>query len=240
MSCLNFKIAPEVLGVFPEMRVSAIRIKGLEAALASFDGAGFVTTAAQNVARTFETAESLVADPRIDAWRKAYGAIGAKPSKFRSSIEALARRAVKGAPLSTNIPVVDLYNAVSLETLAPLGVYDAALLPSGGLALRCANPDQDQFNPLGATADDFPLHKELVVYAADNKVLCWGFNCRDSRDVCLSETTDEAVFFGEAAFAVQHEALRQALTRLQTLFREKGAECGAIETASHATPSFSV
>ena len=156
MSCLNFKIAPEVLGVFPEMRVSAIRIKGLKAAL------------------------------------------------------------------------------------APLGVYDAALLPSGGLALRCANPDQDQFNPLGATANDFPLHKELVVYAADNKVLCWGFNCRDSRDVCLSETTEEAVFFGEAAFAVQHEALRQALSRLQTLFSEKGAACGAIETASHETPSFSV
>lgn len=106
--------------------------------------------------------------------------------------------------------------------------------------MRHADPVQDQFKPLGATANDFPLHKELVVYATGNKVLCWGFNCRDSQDTCLSETTDEAVFFGEAAFSVQHEALQLALNRLHALFAEMGAQCSGIETAGYERPDFAV
>ncbi len=240
MSSLNFQISPEVVDQFPEIMVSAIRIKGLKSAAASLDAAGLVNLSAQKLAKDFSTPEVLVADPRIDAWRKAYGKIEAKPSKFRSSIEALARRAIKNAPLSIGISAVDVYNAVSLEALTPLGAYDAARLPQGGLHMRRADVANDQFNPLGGTAADFPLHNALVVYATGNKVLCWGFNCRDSQETCLSETTDEAIFFGEAAFAIQHAGLQQAMSRMKSLLSDAGAACGEIQTASGQKQTFAV
>ena len=106
--------------------------------------------------------------------------------------------------------------------------------------MRLADPSQDTFNPLGGTAADFPLHKELVVYATGEKILCWGFNCRDSQETCLSETTDEAIFFGEAAFATHHQSLQNAMGKLQVLFKGMGTECGSIETADILKPTFNV
>jgi DNA/RNA-binding domain of Phe-tRNA-synthetase-like protein len=233
---IDFRLVPEVLIAFPDLRVSVLRVKGLKAALTSFNATEALNQAAQAVAQNFLTPEELVSDPCIEGWRKAYGAIGVKPSKFRSSIEALARRAIKAAPLTTGIAAVDLYNAVSLETLAPLGAYDAASLPAGTMELRFANPASDSFDPLGGTAADFPLQAKLAVYATGDKILCWGFNCRDSKDTCLTETTDDALFFGEAVFTEHHAALHQALEKLRIILGATGAECGDVHSVNREEP----
>jgi DNA/RNA-binding domain of Phe-tRNA-synthetase-like protein len=40
--------------------------------------------------------EQVAEEPRIKAWRDAYRAFGAKPSEYRSSVEAMARRVLRG------------------------------------------------------------------------------------------------------------------------------------------------
>ena len=70
------------------------------------------------------------AHPRIGAWREAFRALGVSGKQFPSSVEALARRALKGGqPLRIN-PLVDLSAAVSLTHLVPTGGFDMAGTPA--------------------------------------------------------------------------------------------------------------
>ena len=59
--------------------------------------------------------------PHIHCWREAYRSFGAKPKKYLSSIENLVRRTLEGEPIRPILPLVDIYNAVSLEHLLPVG-----------------------------------------------------------------------------------------------------------------------
>lgn len=63
-------------------------------------------------------------DPHLAAWRDAYTAFGAKPSRTRNSAEALARRALTAAGLPRINLLVDLYNAISVAHLIPVGGED--------------------------------------------------------------------------------------------------------------------
>lgn len=63
-------------------------------------------------------------DPHVAAWREVYTAFGAKPSRTRNSAEALARRALTDAGLPRINRLVDLYNAISVAHLIPVGGED--------------------------------------------------------------------------------------------------------------------
>src|SRR3954451_11959729 len=63
--------------------------------------------------------------PHPAAWREAYRAFGAKPQRTRPSVEALLRRLEpEGLPRIDRI--TDVYNAVSIAHLLPLGGEDRA------------------------------------------------------------------------------------------------------------------
>src|SRR4051794_1313876 len=70
------------------------------------------------------TLEQIVEAPAIKEWRNAFQTFGVKPSKFRSSIEQLYRRALKGDIIQTSLPLVNLYCYVSLIQMVPMGGYD--------------------------------------------------------------------------------------------------------------------
>ena len=57
-------------------------------------------------------------------WREAYRRFGAKPKDHPSSVENLVRRVLKGWTVPHVNRLVDIYNAVSLETLLPAGAED--------------------------------------------------------------------------------------------------------------------
>src|SRR5215208_1962481 len=75
--------------------------------------------------------------PHITRWRAAFSAFGAKPSRYPSSVEALITRVLKGQPLPRVNVLVDLYNAVSVRHVVPLGGEDADRL-QGPLSLTIA------------------------------------------------------------------------------------------------------
>ena len=124
--------------------------------------------------------------------------MGQKPSRFPCSLESLARRAVKDAWPNTGIPIVDLYNRASLALKAPMGAYDERKLGKRTVTLRFAKPSSDVFDPLGGTASSFPLGRDLVVYADNREIFCWGINVRDSRTVAVDITSQNVVFFSES------------------------------------------
>ena len=177
--------------------------------------------------------ERLADHPVVADWRGAIAACGLKPSTYKGSVEQLVRRTLKSGPLHTPLPLVDMYCDVAARHLAPLGAYDVGLLPSEEIVLRLADPASDEFHPLGAARDDeMPLTSKVAVYAAGTTVICWAYNCRDSRDTCLVSDTAVGLFLGEAVTARQHEPLRAAFGDLRARLEGAGATVGPTQFAS--------
>lgn len=237
MTELQFRCEPGLFETFPDLTVFAVRVAGMKAALAQGNA---VQVLAEAINSCTVDPEKVAEDSMVAAWREAYGLMGVKPSKFRSSIEALLRRASKRAELELPVASVNLYNACSIAHRAALGAYDAAKLPSGSLELRRARPATDRFEPLGAEASAFPLSPSLVVYASGDDVLCWGFNSRDSKLSALDENSDVGVFFAEAAKAQHVAPARAALEMLRERFASWGAHCSEIASADAKKPEFTV
>ena len=61
--------------------------------------------------------EEILNVPEVIKLREIYKSFGAKPQDYRSSIESLIRRVVKGNNLPQINSLVDLYNYISLKYL---------------------------------------------------------------------------------------------------------------------------
>jgi DNA/RNA-binding domain of Phe-tRNA-synthetase-like protein len=110
----------------------------------------------------------LTEDSHIKSWREAYRSFGAKPSEFRSSIEAMLRRALRNDPLPTINALVDIGNVISLRHLVPVGGH-AIDVVEDNIELRIANGGEN-FIPFGSDELEHPLAGEII-FAEGNTVL---------------------------------------------------------------------
>jgi DNA/RNA-binding domain of Phe-tRNA-synthetase-like protein len=222
---MEFRIAPEVAARFPGIEIHAVRAQGCQAAAARLDHAGQLRDAVTRIASLAIDKERLASYPPVARWREAYAALKVRSSAFRASIESLLRRALSGVDLALPIASVNLYNAVSLDTLAPMGAYDMAKLPPEPMLMRFADPARDRFTPLGGKAEDYPFNPDLVVYASGNLVLCWGFNHRDNVETALDAESDDIVFFSEALNAEGARASANAIAEVRKRLADVGVAC---------------
>lgn len=236
---LEFEIDRRVAEVFPEVAVGGFLAGDLDA-VDWDDAAGAFTATAEELEAQGVTLQNLTEDPRVAGWRDAIGRCGLKPSTFKSSPEQLARRVLKGQDVSTPLPLVDAYCAVSVRHLAPMGAYDLARLPQPRVTLRHGRPEEDRFLPLGGRPEDMPVTDAVVVYGCGDEVICWAFNHRDSRVTCLTPDTPVAAFFTEAVSGAQRAASEAALAEMARRLEEAGARVGAIRFADAAEPQRSL
>lgn len=83
--------------------------------------------------------------PSVQAWRKAYRAIGTDPTKFRMAAESLLRRLRLVGDLPGHIymhPLVLLRNALSARFAMPIAVLDSDQI-NGNLQVRMASGDKE-------------------------------------------------------------------------------------------------
>ncbi len=126
---------------------------------------------AEDSVRQQTTLENIAEHPRIKPWREAYKAFGAKPSEFRSSVEAMARRALRNEQLPSINSLVDIGNIVSLQHLVSVGGHSLDELTQD-ISLRLAT-GEETFVPFGSTeivAPEHPLPGE-VIFTEGNTVL---------------------------------------------------------------------
>lgn len=181
------------------------------------------------------TIENLTSDPRVAAWRDAFRRSGLKPSTYRSSPEQLARRLLRGENISTPLPIVNAYCAVSAANLASLGGYDLNRLPTMEVTLRYARPEQDSFQPLGGRVENMPLIPTVAVYACGTDIICWSFNHRDSLRTCLEPHTQRALFLCEAVDQAQYHSVANALEELRRTLSAAGARVGGLASADNCS-----
>ena len=238
MPSFSLSIAGDIAERHPDILVGGLRASNLRAAAATVAGPPFPADTAVALVSQDVTIELVADHPLIRDWRTAIAACGLKPSTYKSSPEQLARRTLKSGPVRTGLALVDLYCEVAARHLAPLGGYDVERLPGSSIDLRLARPAADTFVPL--VGGDMPLTDRVPVYATGSTVLCWAYNCRDSRETCLTEDTDTGLFLGEAVTATQHGALRTALVDLAARLTAAGAQVGPIAFAHRDQPSITI
>lgn len=231
---ITLNIQPPILRDFAEVRCSALVVQGLH-------GSGILPPSPDEVRSSLTdigvSIDTLVDQAPIADWRKVFRRAGLKPSTFRSSPEALARRYLKGGAIESAVPAVNAYCAISAMCLAPLGAYDIGRLPGDHISLRYASR-VDEFDPIGGTSGlNMPMSESVVVYAMDSQVLCWSWNHRDSRQTCLVPDTVQAIFIGEAASSSQYAPLDRSIKALSTLLRSTGAVVSPVVTVDASSPS---
>jgi lysyl-tRNA synthetase class 2 len=163
--------------------------------------------------------ELLVDVPEIKAWRSAFQSFGLKPSKYRSSIEQLYRRALKGDLLETQLPLVNLYCYVSIIHRAPMGAYDLEKT-KGDICVRPARSGEE-FTAIG---EKQAAHSEagVIVYADGEGIICWGWNHRDSARTCLGLDTRRAIFFADSSVTGTRGAADEAINNLTAALASSG------------------
>ena len=160
--------------------------------------------------------------PHIASWRAAFSAFGAKPSKYPCSAEALAARVLKGDRLPEINRLVDLYNAVSVTHLVPLGGEDLDRL-QGSLRLVVADGDES-FDVAGDVAAEPPRPGEIV-WRDDAGVTCRRWNWRQGSRTRLEEVSSRAFFVFDRLDGLTLAELDAAVSDLEARLRRGWPAC---------------
>jgi DNA/RNA-binding domain of Phe-tRNA-synthetase-like protein len=216
MANLRYEIAPEIFEQFPGY------VRGVVVAHEVANGPtpeplGRLLREAEESVRHRLTVEGLAQEPRIKAWRDAYRAFGAKPSEHRSSIEAMARRVLRGDALPSINALVDIGNIVSLRHLVPAGGH-AIDVVTGDLALRLAG-GQETFVPFGSEGVEHPAPGE-VVFVEGEVVLTRRWTWRQATHTLTLPATRAIEFNVDGLPPVSAPEVEAACGEIMALVRE--------------------
>lgn len=148
-------------------------------------------------------------DAHIAAWRTAYTAFGAKPSRTRNSAEALAKRALADGGLPRINRLVDIYNAISVAHLIPVGGEDLDRIQGGMRLLRATGDEPFMTVAGGAETVEHPEPGE-VVWCDDAGVTCRRWNWRQGTRTRLTENSVSALFLLERMAPMTYQELTAA------------------------------
>jgi DNA/RNA-binding domain of Phe-tRNA-synthetase-like protein len=133
--------------------------------------------------------------PEIQAWRRAFAAMGLKPTPYRCASESLLRRFRKEGALPRLHPLVDICNAISLAYAIPVAVFDVANV-SGHLRVRHASGDEDYLSFAGET--EHPAAGEVVFADGAGQAHARRWTNRQSALSAVRDTTSAALIVAEA------------------------------------------
>jgi len=190
---MQIVVTDEFWSLFPAARIGVVIVRGCDNA-ATTERPGALLAAEIAAAAAALEGLDIANHPAVAPWRAAYASFGAKPSKFRSSIESLLRAAQAGRLRSIS-PLVDLYNVVSLRHQLPCGGEDLATIV-GDIRLTRASGDEP-FRTIGAERDEPPARGE-VIYADDAGAVCRCFNWREADRTKLTLATTDAILVIES------------------------------------------
>jgi DNA/RNA-binding domain of Phe-tRNA-synthetase-like protein len=193
-TALRAAVAPEIFERHPGYVVEIVVADGLTNGPSDEATGELLSTAERDLRR--QGLARAADHPHVAAWRQAYSAFGAKPSKYPSSVEALAARVLKGQALPRVNRLVDIYNAVSVRHLLPVGGEDADALR--GCLRLVVGDGGEPFDPRGDGGDVEAATPGEIVWRDDAGVTCRRWNWRQGRRTQLTEQTRRAFFVLDA------------------------------------------
>ncbi|MFI6684866.1 B3/4 domain-containing protein [Streptomyces sp. NPDC050485] len=192
---LTLTVSDEVGALAPGFTHVAVEAAGLVNAPSDTASSALLDDAASRLAERLG-GRAPHEDPHIIAWREAYTAFGSKPNRTRNSAEALAKRALADGGLPRINRLVDVYNAISVAHLVPVGGEDTDHIKGAMRLVRATG--QEPFHTVagGDPAVEHPDAGE-VVWCDDEGVTCRRWNWRQGVRTRLTEESVNALFLLE-------------------------------------------
>jgi DNA/RNA-binding domain of Phe-tRNA-synthetase-like protein len=193
---LTLTVSGEVRGLAPGFTHLAVEAHSLVNGPSSADSSALLDEAVRRLAERL-AGHAPHEDPHMVAWREVYAAFGAKPSRTRNSAEALARRALADGGLPRINLLVDLYNAISVAHLIPVGGEDTDRIRGHMRLVRATGQEPFVTVEGGEQAVEHPDAGE-VVWRDDEGVTCRRWNWRQGVRTRLTEESVSALFLLES------------------------------------------
>ena len=211
--------------IFPEAVIAVLTVKnvqeGIHLAPEKAEEIKNLLDSANEGAKRFLTSEVISENAVVQAWREAYSKFPTKKGA-RCSLEALLKRVLKGTPVVTIAPTVDISNAISLKHAFPIGAENMDAF-QGDLHLGVMQGGEE-FWPIGSDKMEPPLVGEIAYYD-EAGVICRCWNWRDGKRTEVTEETTKEFIAMECVEPERRGELQTALDELATLLSQYvGAE----------------
>ncbi|MER5307590.1 phenylalanine--tRNA ligase beta subunit-related protein [Streptomyces sp. NPDC002773] len=205
---LTLTVSDEVRTLVPGFTALAIEARGLVNGPSDETSSALLDEAARRLAERLD-GRTPDQDPHIAAWRAAYTAFGAKPSRTRNSAEALARRALADGGLPRINRLVDAYNAISVAHLIPVGGEDLGRI-RGAMRLVRATGDEPFVTTAGGVETVEHPEPGEIVWCDEEGVTCRRWNWRQGPRTRIDDDTVDAVFLLESLAPMTRDELLAA------------------------------
>lgn len=217
MLSMKFEIDNKIFEKFPELSVGVLVCHDIDNKGEVADVMELIRAREAEIREQFD-AETLSQHPKIDVWRQAYWAFGAKPKENKSSIENLYRRILKGEEIRHINKLVDIYNYISIKYMAPVGGEDLDKI-KGDICLTFAKDNEPAVLLLGDKEARVP-HSGEVIYKDEAGAICRRFNWREADRTKFTEATKNAILVVEGLPPSSKEDIENILKDLQALVQK--------------------
>jgi DNA/RNA-binding domain of Phe-tRNA-synthetase-like protein len=152
--------------------------------------------------------------PEVRAWRRAFAAMGLRPTQYRCASEALLRRLRRDGTLPRLRPLVDLCNAVSTAYAVPVAALDLDRI-NGELQVRPATGTERYLSFAGE--EEHPEPGEVVFVDAAQQAHARRWTNRQSAASAVRADTRTVLVVAEA---LHDTAARDVAALVGTLARQ--------------------
>ena len=214
---MHLKISPEIFEKYPGLHIGVVIASGIDNNSVSDEVISLLRSEEKRIKSEYDTS-TLSENPKIAAWRAAYSAFGAKPKKYKCSVESLYRTILQGNSLKPINKVVDLYNLVSIKHIIPAGGDDLDKV-EGNIELKLAI-GTEPFTELNSQETNNPKQGE-VIYSDEKEVLCRRWNWRECNKTKMTKETKNVALVLEALppfTAEETKSIAEELASLITKF----------------------
>lgn len=224
--------------LFPEAQIGIVVAHNMKptAEVAPADAAAIARALAEANGKADQHLESntISQNEVVAVWREAYQKFKTKKGA-RCSIENLLKRVLKGNPVGSITPSVDIYNTVSLTHALPVGGEDIDAM-DGDIRLGITEGG-DAFRPLGEEENAPTLEGELC-YRDDAGAICRCWNWRDGERTALTDDSKKAFLIIESVDPDRADDLAAATDQLAAMVQQYlGADIFAKQIIARDNPT---
>jgi len=224
--------------LFPDARIGIVVAHGMRGAdeVPEEDAKAIRQALAQanSAADAHLTSNTISQNAVVAVWRDAYQRFKTKKGA-RCSVENLLKRVLKGNPVGSINPSVDIYNTISLKYALPMGGEDIDAM-DGDIRLGITEGG-DSFLALGDEEEAPTLEGELC-YRDNAGAICRCWNWRDGVRTALSDDSEKAFLIIESVDPARSADLQAAIDELAKMMSEYlGANIFAKEIITRENPT---
>ena len=214
----KFIAEPSFWELLPDTRIGIIVVRGMvpasEIPAADCAEIARILDRANDRADRWLTSDVISENEVVRVWRDAYRTFKSKGGA-RCAVENLLKRVLKGKPVGSITPSVDIYNAISLTYALPVGGENIDTVV-GDFRLGVDAEGGKDFLPIGEDEPAPTLPGELCYYD-DAGAICRCWNWRDGQRTELTDDSENAILVMECVDPAREADLRTALDEFASL-----------------------